>query len=231
MIEDYFTYCYWPAREEAPLQTAERLSIFLQGLALQDAAFKRWFEKASSLKRAQQLEFEYTPQRLEQLLRKDKYTGLFGAWNGNVGANGCTVKVSRGDARVNVANCEFSPSLLGALWERVGTATGLTAILHCMVNAWEPEWAISTSGPHWEQMPTKPGLGEFAGWITYFSRERGTVPPLPAPVRTEPVEDKGTLVILTPERFTVSNPEHVALAERVRELLGRAGLLAPLRVS
>ena len=63
----------------------------------------------------------------------------------------------------------------------------------------------------------------------YFSRQRGTVPPLPAPVRVEPVEDKGTLVILTPERFTVSNPEHVALAARVHELLDGAGLLGPLR--
>ncbi|KFE60946.1 hypothetical protein DB31_4570 [Hyalangium minutum] len=63
----------------------------------------------------------------------------------------------------------------------------------------------------------------------YFSRLRGTVPPLPAPVRIEPVEDKGTLVILTPERFTVSNPEHVALAARVHELLDRAGLLRKLQ--
>jgi hypothetical protein len=47
-------------------------------------------------------------------------------------------------------------------------------------------------------------------------------------VRVEPVEDKGTLVILTPERFTASNPEHVALAATVQELLGRAGLLKPL---
>ena len=58
---------------------------------------------------------------------------------------------------------------------------------------------------------------------------RSTVPPLPVPVRIEPVEDKGALVILTPERFTVSNLEHVALAARVRELLDRAGLLRPLQ--
>jgi hypothetical protein len=44
-------------------------------------------------------------------------------------------------------------------------------------------------------------------------------------VRIEPVEDKGSLVILTPERFTASNPDHVALADRVCELLDRAGLL------
>ncbi|PTL75765.1 hypothetical protein DAT35_52885 [Vitiosangium sp. GDMCC 1.1324] len=43
------------------------------------------------------------------------------------------------------------------------------------------------------------------------------------------MEDKGTLVILTPERFTASNPEHVALAARAYELLDRAGLLRPLQ--
>ncbi len=70
----------------------------------------------------------------------------------------------------------------------------------------------------------------YVGWVTYLARHRGTVPPLPAPVRIEPVEGKGTLIVLTPERFTASNPEHVALAERVRELLDRAGLLKPLSV-
>ncbi|AEI62440.1 hypothetical protein LILAB_02575 [Corallococcus macrosporus] len=43
------------------------------------------------------------------------------------------------------------------------------------------------------------------------------------------MEDKGTLIVLTPERLTADNPEHVALAERVRELLDRAGLLKPLQ--
>jgi hypothetical protein len=69
----------------------------------------------------------------------------------------------------------------------------------------------------------------FVGWVMYFSRLQGTVPPLPAPVRIEPVEDRGALVILTPERFTAANPEHVALAARVHALLNRAGLLRPFQ--
>ena len=49
------------------------------------------------------------------------------------------------------------------------------------------------------------------------------LPALPAPVRIEPVEDKGTLVILTPKRFSASNPEHVALATAAAlERLSRA---------
>jgi len=63
----------------------------------------------------------------------------------------------------------------------------------------------------------------------YLSARRGTVPPLPSPVSIELVEDKGTLIILTPERFTAANPEHVALAERVGEVLDRAGLLKPVQ--
>lgn len=65
------------------------------------------------------------------------------------------------------------------------------------------------------------------GWVTYLSRRRGTVPPLPAPVRVQPVEELGTLITLTPERFTVDNPAHVELASQVRQLLDQAGLLGP----
>ena len=65
------------------------------------------------------------------------------------------------------------------------------------------------------------------GWVTYISRLRGMVPPLPAPVRIERVGDLGTLIILTPERMTAGNPEHVALNRRVRKLLDRANLLLP----
>jgi hypothetical protein len=105
----------------------------------------------------------------------------------------------------------------------------MTEVLRAMALAWDPEWGVVTSHEHRDSVTEKAKAGTFVGWVMYFSRLRGTVPPLPAPVRIEPVADQGTLVILTPERFTVSNPEHVALAARVHELLDRAGLLRPLQ--
>ncbi|ADO71466.1 uncharacterized protein STAUR_3678 [Stigmatella aurantiaca DW4/3-1] len=69
--------------------------------------------------------------------------------------------------------------------------------------------------------------GARVGWMTYISRRRGTVPPPPAPVRIQPVGSLGMLIILTPERFTASDPGHIALGQRVRELLERANLLQP----
>ncbi|HYO52917.1 Imm52 family immunity protein [Archangium sp.] len=111
--------------------------------------------------------------------------------------------------------------------ERVLTATILSGLVRAMAVAWEPEWAIATSTAHWNRIP-EPHPTRLFGWVTYYSDQVGRVPPLPAPVRMERIEEKGTLLILlTPERFTASNPEHVALAERVRELLDRAGLLGP----
>jgi hypothetical protein len=63
------------------------------------------------------------------------------------------------------------------------------------------------------------------GWLTYLSRRQGTLPPLPAPVRIEPVGTLGWLLVLSPELMTASNPEHVTFTSRVRELLDRAGLV------
>ena len=97
--------------------------------------------------------------------------------------------------------------------------------MRAMVLAWEPDWAITTSDGLWEQLSNGSRIGGFVGWMTYFSRRRGELPVLPAPVRVEPLEDKGTLVILTPERLTVSNPGHVALARHVQSLLDARGLL------
>ncbi|MBN9683577.1 immunity 52 family protein [Corallococcus sp. NCSPR001] len=121
--------------------------------------------------------------------------------------------------------CVLSLPSKGESAERLITASMLTDVTRSMALAWEPDWAVAMSETY-RRMDGRQGQDDpWLGWVTYLARDRGTVPPLPAPVRIEPVEDKGTLIILTPERFTVANPEHVALARRVRELLARAGLM------
>ncbi|WP_224371665.1 immunity 52 family protein [Hyalangium versicolor] len=128
------------------------------------------------------------------------------------------------------STCVLRPYDEGPISERVLTASVMAAVLRAMVLAWEPEWGVVSSHQYDDLISEQVmPAGTSVGWVMYFSRLRGTVPPLPAPVRIEPVEDKGTLVILTPERFTASNPEHVTLAARVHDLLDRAGLLQPLQ--
>jgi hypothetical protein len=152
------------------------------------------------------------------------------AWNGvcadyedsgfNFLCGACSEAVS------NVCVCNL-PSR-GPNADRVLSVTVFTGLVRSMVLAWEPDRAIATSTMFRDNITSTGDAGTFVGWIMYFPRSRGTVPPLPAPVRIEPMVDKGMLVILTPDLLTVSNPEHVELAQRVHGLLNRAGLLKPI---
>ncbi|RKH01794.1 hypothetical protein D7X32_19140 [Corallococcus carmarthensis] len=122
-------------------------------------------------------------------------------------------------------HCVLSLPSKGPNAGRLLTTSVLTDVVRSMGSSWEADWALAGSSAYRMQY-REPDSAPFSlGWITYLSRRIGTVPPLPAPVRIEPVGDKGTLIILTPERFTVTNPEHIALARRVRELLALAGLI------
>ncbi|KFA92630.1 hypothetical protein Q664_14210 [Archangium violaceum Cb vi76] len=75
------------------------------------------------------------------------------------------------------------------------------------------------------ELVEKRGSEVRVGWLTYLSLRLGTLPPLPAPVRIEPVGKLGWLLVLSPEPMTASNPEHVTFTARIRELLDRAGLI------
>ncbi|RKG73489.1 hypothetical protein D7V88_36345 [Corallococcus terminator] len=153
-----------------------------------------------------------------------------GIHNGGSAYDDADLNIKCGDysgATSNVCVLSLPRPGRGANADRVLTAPVLTDVVRSMVLAWEPDWAFATSYAY-ESASPKPGSAPFSlGWITYLSPQRGPVPPLPSPVRIEPVEDRGTLIILTPERFTVANPEHVALARRVRGLLASAGLMQP----
>ncbi|NNB85950.1 hypothetical protein HJC10_06090 [Corallococcus exiguus] len=121
--------------------------------------------------------------------------------------------------------CVLSLPSKGESAEQMLTASMLTDVTRSMALAWEPDWAVAMSHSHRDLQDAEGEAGIWLGWVTYLSSHLGTVPPLPTPVRVEQIADKGTLIILTPERFTVANPEHIALARRVRELLAQAGLM------
>jgi hypothetical protein len=111
---------------------------------------------------------------------------------------------------------------------RVLTVPVLSQVLRAMVLAWEPDWGIVASHEWQEAVRSKEDEREPVGWFTYFSTSRGNAPSLPEPVRSEFVEGQGTLVLLTPERLSTANPEHLALGRRVQEALDARGLLRPI---
>jgi hypothetical protein len=236
MIETYYIGAYWGARKEDAQACARRLSAMVQSLAPVDPLFASWFKGSKSLKESLKRPLELELSSLQKyiqrnLMRDDRRQPMedlgfsVSLWNGCQGDNDAFLHLSCGGYWERLSNsCVLKTPHEGPASERVLTTPFQVQSLRALATAWEPDWGVAMSHAHREIIEKKcPDV--LVGWVTYLSRRLGRVPPLPAPVRIEPVEDKGTLVILTPERFTAANPEHVALAERVRELLDRAGLL------
>jgi hypothetical protein len=235
MSESYGAGAYWGRRPESAEECARRAAMFFRLLAECHPSYARWYEKNSTGRKASQLEFEPTQETFVRFFGRKKYQSgndgfRFGAWTGHEEQDqggmvmlGCG---SKAEFSSNVLRLFFPAEALGH--ERMLSAPVLVGVMRAMAVAWEPEWALATADGLWDQLSGGSRVGCFLGWMTYFSRERGEVPALPAPVRVEPVGDKGTLVILTPERLTPSNPEHVALAWRVQNRLAESGLLKPV---
>ncbi|WP_309896703.1 immunity 52 family protein [Archangium sp.] len=235
MFETYYAGSYWLARPEPVEACARRAERFFHLLERCDPAWTRWFETADSLEEARGLQFATDAANFQKLFaRKENQLGdgfTFHLWTGDNLEETSGVDGACGSADPRPpSSCVLRPYDEGLIGERVLTAPVMTKVLRAMALAWEPEWGVVTSHQYDDLVSEKVmPAGTSVGWVMYFSRLRGKVPALPAPVRIEPVEDKGTLVTLTPERFTASNPEHVALAARVHGLLDRAGLLRPLQ--
>ena len=236
MIETYYIGAYWGARKEDAEACARRTAACVQLLAPVDPLFASWFKGSRSLKQSLQRPLELELSSLQQYIQREimrdsrrkpmEQLGFsVGLWNGRQGGNHAWLSIACGGySEVTGNRCVLDAPDEGPGSERVLTAPFQVAALRAIATAWDPDWGAAISNVH-RDIIEKKSPDVWVGWVTYLSRRLGRVPPLPAPVRIEPVEDKGALVILTPERFTASNPEHVALAERVRELLDRAGLL------
>jgi hypothetical protein len=234
MIETYYAGSYWLDRPESAEACARRAERFFHLLGRCDPAWTRWYEPAGSFEEARERLFSTVAENFQKLFaQKEHRIGdgfSFHLWTGDSLEETSGADGNCGHSSLHLpSTCVLRPYDEGLIGDRVLTTPIMAEVLRAMALAWDPEWGVATSHEHRDSVTEKAKPGTFVGWVMYFSRLRGTVPPLPAPVRIEPVEDKGALVILTPERFTVSNPEHVALAARVHELLDRAGLLRPLQ--
>ncbi|KFA91730.1 immunity 52 family protein [Archangium violaceum] len=239
MRETYYVGAYWLARRETVEECARRTEALFSLLASCDPSLAHWFKKGRTLEKALQHRFETDAASLAKLFHQQaQKEGRFATdgfslrgWNGVTHEAASSLSLLCGDASIWVSNlCLFDPPAEGPAEERVLQAPVLARILRAMAVAFEPEWGLATSHELRDEVwPESTPGGTFIGWLTYFSHRRGPLPPLPSPVHTEPVEDKGTLVILTPERLTAANPTHVALARDVSERLAHAGLLTPLR--
>lgn len=233
MVESYFVGSYWLGRRESAGACARRAEHLFQLLAQLDPTWTHWFQYGKSLKQAMSRTVEPTATTFEAFFAKKKYQMpehgfVFSTWNGQEQGSSTHVHFTCGSSSLHSGDvCMLDLPRRGANAERVLCTPMVTGILRAVALAWEPDKGVVMSDAHMEMASgARPNVR--VGWVTYLSRRRGQVPSLPEPVRVEPVEDKGSLIVLTPERFTATNPAHVELAEHVRQRLEQAGLAGPM---
>ncbi|MBN9681211.1 immunity 52 family protein [Corallococcus sp. NCSPR001] len=233
MTDRYYLGAYWTARHESAESCAHRAESLFERLSRLEPTWRQWHETGRTFKQAQERQVQTDRASfLELFARKKNRIGdgfQFWFWAGPNPDETTSVNGFCGSANaVPTSVCVVDPPSQGEVAERVLTASVLLEVLRAVVRCWEPAWGVVASEQYRDEASSSGDAGTFVGWMTYFSRQWGEVPPLPAPVRVEPVEDLGTLVILTEERFTVTNPEHVRLATEVHQVLDSAGLLRAL---
>jgi hypothetical protein len=233
MSEPYYAAAYWGGRPESAEQCAERAETFFRLLSACHPDYSRWYEQvSSSTRRSLQLPFEPTYDTFVRFFGKKRYQAgedgfSFSAWTGHLENQGGLVLLGCGagvEGATNLAQLYLPSEPPGR--DRLVTLPVLTGVVRAMVRAWEPDWAVVTARDFRDHLSATGLPGTFVGWLTYYSRRWGEVPALSEPVHVEPVEDKGTLVILTPERLDGTNAEYVALGRRVQQVLEDQGLLS-----
>jgi len=239
--ETYYAGAFWGPRKESAEECARRMAHFLNLLAPADPFLAQWYKPVKSRKDARK--YPLMPPdspTLSELFRRgvnrEKEGPVFedlgfriSTDNGGSSGDCAVLRIKCGDyCGASPNSCVLDLPHQGPNAERVLSVPVLTQVVRSMAVAWEPDWAVATSCDHRDLLSEAGDTRDYVGWVMYVSRQRGRVPPLPAPVRIEPVDDLGTLVVLTPERLTASNPAHVALGRRVLDLLDRAGLMQPV---
>jgi hypothetical protein len=239
MLEGYEAIAFWGVRPETPAECAERARIFFRELKRIDPSWGQWFRAGRRVRGAPGIPVNVDDgQELEELFRRGKARAGrsktiiedlgFSLWVWTERKERTSIQMHCGVYTPFSCNrCVVDLPAEGTIVERMANVPAMTQVLMCMTMAWDPEWALVNSDELFHFIPQRDKEEYPIGWIMYCSSRQGRVPPLPAPVRIERVKDKGTLITLTDERFTVSTPEHVARAVRVHELLDRAGLLMP----
>jgi hypothetical protein len=236
--ESYYVGAYWGPRKETALECARRAELFFHMLARCDPSLAQWYHAGRGSPR----ELPGWPVRpeveeLEKFLLKGRSRTDVGKeviedlgfmrvmWNAKEGATDLGLRCGKYSPWGGPNYCLLNPPRQGAARERLLRVPVLTEVLTSMATAWDPDYAMASSN-EMVDLVEKEGGEVRVGWLTYLSRRLGSLPPLPAPVRIEPVGALGWLLTLSPEPMTASNPEHVAFTVRVRELLDRAGLIA-----
>ncbi len=237
MPENHHVGAYWGPRKEPAAECGRRAELFFHMLARCHSTFGQWYRRGRGAPRelpghpVQPVMTEW-----EQLFSRGRNRTDFGkqviedlgfreqVWNSKKDPTYLRFHCGAYAPGGGPNNCLLYPPREEPMRGQILSMPVLSGVLTSMASAWDPDFAIASS-TDMVCLIEKRGWEVRVGWLTYLSCRLGRLPPLPAPVRIEPVGTLGWLLVLSEQPMTASNPEHVAFTARVRELLDRAGLI------
>jgi len=221
-------------------EIGQRASRWLRGLGEWEPALRTWFHTARSLKASLAKPVDMSPEALTDYLTRTferhhrevsihtwvdlwVWTPLPELGKGRgVGTNFCmgVLEASEFDS------CLLSLTPEGPTAQRLLQTGKLIELCALAARTWDLNYGWIVPDEYADRMPE--ALQQHkdpTGWMIYLSRRRGRIPPLPAPARVVPVDDLGSIVVVTEEPFRPDNPDHVERADRIFDLLDHAGLM------
>ncbi|MFY0526153.1 Imm52 family immunity protein [Archangium gephyra] len=234
-MEPFQVGAHWAGRRESAEECAQRVEALFQQLGQCDPAYASWFEFAYSRKHSLGLPFEPTSEAFLRFFKRRKYrldrdVFTFEAWTGQErqGRGGMLRFLCGSNSPYYANGCQLYLPREEPAASRVLALPVLKQVVRTIVRVWDADGcAVIAEGDRVTRKAMEDGR-PCVGWLTYVANRCGSLPPLPEQVHLEPLEDQGTLILLTRERFSLENPAHVALAASVREQLEKAGLIPPL---
>jgi len=231
MSHNYYVAGYWSGRTEPDAQFAERGAEWFRELGRIDPALRRWYDFDERSRTA--VEVLPTVDTLLAKFQRERGWGggnRFNVWNGMDPPDGVITDFkSLWLAKGFPALCMLSLSgVREGLTRRLLHPETTERLLRELVRIWEPDWAVASTGDILSLYRDATGRIPkciTCGWMTYLRHPRQAIPPLPKPMRVEPVGETGSLVIVTPEPLDASNPAHEDLVLQAQRILGEAELL------
>jgi len=231
MSHAYYVGCYWSGRTESDTQFAHRGAEWLCELGRIDPSLRRWYTFKTTPQDA--VEVSPTVDTLLAKFERERSEGVgnyLAAWNGMYPPDVVLTHFkSFWMAKGFPALCMLRLyGEMGDVTTRLLHPEAMERLLRAMVRIWEPDWAVASTGDIislYEDATGRHPECLTCGWMTYLRHPRQAIPPLPKPMRVEPVEEAGSLVVVTPEPLDASNPAHEDLVLQAQRILGEAELL------
>lgn len=221
MTERYFVGSYWGDRPETLQSCGDRAHRFFQAISPVDSALARRSPGGGRNRRDDNREvIESLGYRLM-------------VWNGAPDAEVASVSVLCGSYASSagiVNSCVLELPVAGPTRDRLLQRGVLERLLEASVGSWDPDWGVVSSDEQRRMLqhrPTEP----FVGSLLFLPLKAGLLPSLPPAVETRDLEDEGTLIALGHDLVNADNPQDVAAARSVTQVLEGARLLRSARLA